>query len=69
MDFAFEPLAAGDNIFYFFTVTGIFYFDLFLAFVQLYFLGEKKEIQHCRCTGQVVNRKQRAHLRLFQEGY
>lgn len=43
MDFAFEPLAAGDNIFYFFTVTGIFYFDLFLAFVQLYFLGEKKK--------------------------
>lgn len=42
MDFAFEPIAAGDNIFYFFTVTGIFYFDLFLAFVQLYFLGEKK---------------------------
>ena len=31
MDFAFEPLAAGDNIFNFFTVTGIFYFDLFLA--------------------------------------
>lgn len=31
MDFAIEPLAAGDDIFNFFTVTGIFYFDLFLA--------------------------------------
>lgn len=69
MDFAFEPLAAGDNIFYFFSYWHIlFWFILGLILFIYIFLEKKKEIQHCRCTGQGGNRKQRAHLRLFQEG-
>lgn len=70
MDFAFEPLAAGDWYFQFFHSYWHILFWFILGLILFIYIFLEKEIQHCMCTGQGCNRKQGTFkVGLFQEGF